>query len=387
MRRSERFLASRIATVACACAIAAAFVACGGDDKRSALPDWSDGYEQGGPIAVPTGGDGGVADAGVDAGGMPDDNPPPPNTFAIRMAKKVRWPMRIRDLKALDKDRTVPCYVKPGPIETELDFAPTKKIECLVDMDEYDLYINGLQFDVVVPKGMCDFLLRVPYWFVDYEIGFGPTQVSWTVSKDGKFSNEIASKDGVPLCAYDHSGDESDAPNCCLGSYTLTVTDAQGETTTTSKRWGGGSCDCVCGANYFDKNNSVSEGGCPVAEAIYVGRQAFVQHEDYGNISEKFGSNAALANYYEPSADGGVPGGLADPAAHPMYEYYCLDDAEENIAHIGVVVREWNEEVEFDKDGDPDTIGTEPGWKLPTDAIDDIPDWTGTDYPELVCPH
>lgn len=387
MPRSERFLAPRMTTVACACAMAALLVACG-DDKRSALPDWSDGYEQGGPMAEPQA-DGGVSDGGI-GGGLPDDNAPPPNTFAIRRAKAVRWPMRIRDQDALKADRTEPCYVEPSSSATELKYADNKDIRCIIDMDELDLHQLGVQFDVVVPEGMCDFLLRVPYIYENFEIGQGPTKVSWTVNEDGTFSDEVNAMGGEPYCRYDYSPFGELYPNCCYGDYVRSVTSAKtGETSVKQGHWGGGQLgDCYYGGGYLDKMAMFDTQGFPVAQTIYLGRSGRVQEEDFAGIEGKYGPNVALANYYDPADHGGgPPAAVGARFANRDYDYYCLDDAEETIAHIAIQVREWNEEVEFDADQDPDTVGTEPGWEAP---IDDWDDWKtltpgDADFPNL--PH
>ena len=103
-------------------------------------------------------------------------------------------------------------------------------------------------------------------------------------------------------------------------------------------------------------------------------------------MSDKYPYNVPLANYFDPAHHSDD-----EPISHPTpWEFYCLDDAQENIAHIEVWVREWNEEVEFDADRNPDTLGTEANWNLPrTDDINDVPDWKDLDpgsdtYPSVV---
>lgn len=394
-RRLDHFLAARLVLVASMCALAGGFAGCS-DDKRSPLPDWSAGYERGGPMAAPqddAGVDGGLGDGGGVV--LPDDNPPPPDTFAIRHADIVRWPMRIRDRDALEDGRTEPCYVEPGPKETELEYSGKKKIRCIIDVDELDLYVNGLQFDLIVPKGMCDFVERIPYWFENWETGIGPKVVSYTKEGDGRFSDEVNSVNGEPICKYDHGS--VGGPNACLGDYDLVVKDAMtGVTTTKTHEWGGNACDALCGANWLDTGKTVVN-TCPAREIIYVGRERLVLHESFEDELEHTNTNLMLANFYDPKDHGGSrPAGLVHESnllAHPLYEYYCVDDAEENIAHINVVVREWNEEVEFDSEGDPDTVGTEPRWDLfITDEINDLRDWKdqtpdAVTYPQVFCEH
>jgi hypothetical protein len=362
--------------------VASALLSACGEESRKPLPDWSDGYETGGPMAAPGAGgsDGGAI---TEDGGTVDPNVPPSGTFAIRMASAVRWPLKIRDRDALEDDRIVPCYVEPGPRETELEFAEHKKVRCIIESDELDLHQLGLQYDVIVPEGMCDFLLRVPYIYENFEIGVGPTEVSYTLEEDGSFSDEMNSIDGKPYCVYDYGIFGGDLPNCCYGTYTKTVTSAKtGKVSMSPGTWGGGKLgECYYGGGYLDAEATLDTEGFPVAQTIYVGREALVQHEVFEGPEGKYISNIALANYYDSKDHGGrAPAAIRADFARPNYEYYCLDDAEENIAYIEIVVREWNEEVEFDADGDPDTTGIEPDWELPrTDDINDWTDWKDVD--------
>lgn len=359
--------------------------ACSGDKARTDLPDWSDGFETGGPIA-------GGTDA-VDGGSVVSQDggaPPMPDSMTIAIPANVTWPMRIRNRDALSQ----PCEIPRDDPDTELVYGAEKKVECIIDSDELDLYVLGLQFNVVIPEGMCEYLLRVPYIFENFEVGGGPDRVAYTKNEDGTFTDEVNSEDGKPVCQYDYSRFDPDLPNCCYGEYTLEITSGMtGKTTTATKSWGGGELGkCYYGAGYVDERAAFDTAGFPVSEIIYSNRQPYVQEEVFDGVSDKYGSNVALANYYDPDDHGGdAPGALRGEFARPLYEYYCLDHAEENIAHISIVVREWNEEAEFDVDGNPDTLGTEPDWDLPrTDDINDVSDWkdygdVGENFPFL--PH
>jgi hypothetical protein len=162
-----------------------------------------------------------------------------------------------------------------------------------------------------------------------------------------------------------------------------------GEVNVTYGEWGGGKLgECYYGGGYLDTMAKFDVAGFPVWQSIYLGRQPWVQHEDFKGIEGLYVSNVALANFHDPADHGDMaPAALRGEFATPDYNYYCVDDAEETIAHIRVQVREWNEEVEFDADGDPDTTGTEPGWEMP---LDDWTDWAtltpgSKDFPNL--PH
>ena len=80
-----------------------------------------------------------------------------------------------------------------------------------------------------------------------------------------------------------------------------------------------------------------------------------------------------LANHYDTADhDGQAPAGLRGAWARPYYTFECYDNAEELLARVRLVVREWNEESQLDASGDPDTEGTEPVSGTP---LNDRRDW------------
>jgi hypothetical protein len=82
-------------------------------------------------------------------------------------------------------------------------------------------------------------------------------------------------------------------------------------------------------------------------------------------------TNVQLANFWD-LADGPRPDTLTQFPARPDYTFTCLDDAQEFLARIRLQVRERNEEVQFDTNGNPDTMGQERKFPSP---VDDILDW------------
>ena len=61
--------------------------------------------------------------------------------------------------------------------------------------------------------------------------------------------------------------------------------------------------------------------------------------------------------------------------SQPTYVQQCLDHAEEELARIDFIVREWNTEDEFDlaETGNPDQEGAEPESNSP---LNDLQDWS-----------
>ena len=318
--------------------------ACNEDEKREPLPDWHAGYP----------------DASTDSG-IPDL----PQSFAIVLSPDLEYTARLGQRNALDK----PCSIAR-------DQAPAK-IECIADVNELDVWALGFAYEIHVPEGMCDFLYHKPYMFENYEVGTGPTSVSYTVNKNGTYSNEVNAAKGVAICDYDYKRLNPSAPNCCFGQYTLNVTNAEsGVVSTSTSGWGGKRGDCYYGAAYVEEGAAFDPEGVPMSRFIYPHRNEHVEKIKFNGVSDKFPSNIAHANYYEPEDhDGAMPAALSTQRARPYYEAFCLDDAEEIIAHIRLSVREWNQEVEFDKKGNPDTVGIEPEFTEGPIDIDDLDDW------------
>jgi hypothetical protein len=359
---------------------AAGLFGCGPAHGREPLPDWSAGYDK----IKPQPGESAVI-AGVVQFGRHSDLPANAG-MAVVINDQVTWPMRIRQRDTAD----TPCQVH-GTMDGQ-----THSIQCVIDTDELDLYALGLKFDLVVPEGECDFVLTSWYRYAAFECGQGPTDVSWTVNADGSTSNEKNARHGAPLCSYDYT--KQDGPNGCLGVYTQVVTDAAtGKTTTTEHKWGGNLCDCYDGAAWRDVDRQLDKSGCAADLYTYIGRRPLLKVVKFRGLSADYDTNVVLANYYRPSEHMGdpntdpMPAALnpkKNPMAQPFYEISCEDDAKEEISHISIAVREWNEEVEFDADGDPDTDGIEAGWMTP---IDDVPDWDvltpdNTSYPHISRP-
>jgi hypothetical protein len=337
MRASERTLAPCVLAALCL------LVACGEDEgERDPLPDWRDGYDYSGPdFDGDEGQDGGV--------------PAPDDTFAIAVPDSVTHPMRIHRAGSED----APCAIEQREQVEEL--------ECVMEINELDLLVLGVQYETIAPEGMCDFVIHGAPLFQTYEIGIGPSEVAYTKHPDESFTDEVNSELGKPQCPYDY-GDEG-GPNCCLGTYTLSVTSAEtGETATGTRSWGGDPGSCLDGAGYWC-GDPLSDGNIPLDLIVYTDRSEYREVRDCEGISDVYGSTVVpYANYYDPDDHGGgPPAAFTGTLAREDYIFECVDDADEIIARIRLKIREWNEEAEFDDRGDPDSVGTEPVWETPID--------------------
>lgn len=262
-------------------------------------------------------------------------------------------------------------------VEVPDDFTSYANIECTYDISELDLYGSGLSFELFVPDNSCDFLVYDFYIYEAWEVGEGPVDVSYTIDKNGQITDTV-NYESAPACPYNYQLIDEQFPNCCTGFYTLTVNnEASGEVTKEKYAWDGNVADCYDGAGFADPEFEEDPLGFPLAKIVPLYGDSFSKRFDWGSISDRYFSNIPLANYYDPSDhDGTMPAGFTGEHAREFYSFRCYDSAEELLAKIELVVREWNEESELLSDGDPNTTGTEVGSNEP---IDDRDDWaTGT---------
>lgn len=354
----------RIALIAL---LACTHYACSDDETvRKPLPDWSDGYEQDAP-----GTDGGgvsVGDGGVDRPDAPED------AFAVLVGADVPYPARL--VRAGTNEA---CAVRRG--------APDEPIDCILDLNELDVLALGFAVDVVAPEGMCDFVEYSGFLFENWEVGEGPTEVSYTKHEDGTFSDEVNSQNGEPRCEFDYSWQVPGGPNCCFGDVTITIESAaSGEETHVDGFWAGDLSRCYEGGAFYYEHVEIGAGGFPLDELFYVGGGPVSRRYKFEGISELHTTNLPLANYWNPTDHGGdMPATHRGQLSEPYYVFICEDDAEEWRAVIRLLVREWNEEAEHDAEGNPDTTGVEPGWGTPINDRADFADLApgASTYPQL----
>lgn len=306
------------------------------------LPDWSEGYE----------------DTGEDSMG-------PIETMGLVLPDDLGRDGRIHltdstDACGLSFNGTISGY---------------SEARCTLDVPELDLYAGGLAFDLEVPRGLCEYIVYGFYQYEAWQVGTGPSTVSYTVTANGTIKDEVGTEAGVPVCAYDYSRLDSDWPNCCLGTYVTEVTYEETGLTQTGPvtPWDGTPSECYGGAAFLSELTSFDADGWPMHTIVYLARSDWRQEFVWEPLSSTFHTNVPLANHYDPADhDGGLPAGLAGLWAHPSYDFECYDNAEELLGRIELEVREWNEVDEFDTEGDPDTTGFEPVSGAP---IDDRQDW------------
>lgn len=333
-------------------------VSCVTETERPELSDWSDGYESDCCPLVET--DDGGTDGGTTVIPFGD-------TFGLFHVEDIGYSSRLYRSGATG---TV-CEVTPG-----LETTGYVDMDCTLDVPELDLFGAGLIFDLTVPEGACDHLVYMHYMYEAWEVGTGPARVDITVDEDGEIVEETNAIGGAPYCEYDYSfyGGEF-SPNCCLGSYDIYTYDlSTGETKLTGGGdWGGQPSSCYAGAAFEDPEVVLTADGWPTAKIINLWGSPFSKRFNFDLLGDQYGTNVNYANFYDRADhDGSVPAGFTGDWAVETYEFLCYDEAEELLARLDLTVREWNEGVEWENDGDPDTEGTEPITGLP---LNDRQDW------------
>jgi hypothetical protein len=280
---------------------------------------------------------------------------------------------------------------KDGAYSQPCSLTPGTDSACILEADELDLYAQGLTLNYNVPAGMCSYMRMQPYFYYQYQPGIGPSAVTITVDPTTGAVTETESNDGFPSansatgkkvvvrqpysvtpdCSADYTVDGG--PNCCTGTYALTVVQ-NGVSSVTTESWGGNPNNCLVGPGVDSQTPQVSPSGNP-----YNGYPEYTLFTLDGNsingnyavaspISKQFFSNAYISNYWQSGAtndyplvnDGtglGSPNAMQGPLAgagvyssgcygaictgNPWYEFDCLDPAKDLVARIRVMVRSW----------------------------------------------
>jgi hypothetical protein len=286
-----------------------------------------------------------------------------------------------------------------------------RDIFCIAEVEELDLFFSSMKLQFHVPPSMCSYARFMPYHFWAYEAGAGPASTSHEVLADGSVNDVLNTLNGVPQCDYKYE----DGPNCCTGDYTRTITtyasDGTFDVVSTEDSWGGNPATCLSGPALSNQWRAyIGADGFPMARLDYVvGTGANNTFTIDAAINSTFNSSQVMrnnlwaANFYNPSdhpsgsgpgyvaagVDGDRPVALRIPDTVSGTDIYmpedsyilsCLDRADEVLARIRLMIRDWNQNP-IASGGDPDTTGTDPGF--PDDSLNDRLDWLdiGAVYP------
>jgi len=312
-----------------------------------------------------------------------------------------------------------PCFI-------DADTTP-QRMDCMVDILEGDLYVYGMSIQYNAPPDLCTHVTVEPAWHWNFSAGKGPKAIVLSLNSQQNVTAcqstmeddsivacaanpEVYISDNRPVCIYNHSIDSTE-PNCCFGTYDLTVeTDTDDDTfpdefVTSVESWNtpDGVRSCL-GGSIVDSSNwdAYSRAGYPVSEIYGVGlpggenkglNQELVLSSNADSLTSFF---SYQANYfteagnlhthsgYVSAATSDLPyaiapiddldGSLFDTysrgvnlrSGSPSYRFACLDGAFEVLHEIHVYIREWNTLAAFmayeESEGvayDPDVTGDE----------------------------
>ena len=378
----------------------AAFAACTSTPPKedpADLPDWQAGFEN---------------DATGTTTGVPPTTTIPPQPldteFNVTVPVFVTSPHMFRQWDPVSGDVFAEdaCGID---LENVIPGQPVTQ-HCILEVNEGDLFLQpGVNLKVHVPVDTCDYMFADLYRYQAYEVAYGPTTASYTIDQFGTVSDRVnVDVFGVPQCQYDLT---PFGPNCCIGTFTLSITEFEtGLVTDHDLTWGGEDMlgHCYDGAAYLYDAVSYKDNCLPDLPYWYTDRTAYDVTLAFTNMnlkedcnSDSYRETVGLANYVDPADHvDGLPLSLQPDlydVVNPYYTFVCTDHALERIGVIKVTVREWNTEEEFNIEmatpgtGNHDARESErelvePGaegeiWQY----YDDLLDWRNfTDLPGLI---
>lgn len=281
---------------------------------------------------------------------------------------------------------------KVSVLETDL----TKKdIYCILDIQELDLFHQGIELNFNSPTTMCPYVRVRPYWFYDYYPSDRIYDLKVTL-KDGSIETmtykdsagdvtidpadypiSIGSSGELIGCKFDYT--LSEGPNCCQGTYQVNGTDSAGAVVAVEKTdLGGKITNCMAGPGI---DFLLNKNGFPIPKDYPTAKTGINDKITLNTpAAQERSGNLYLANYFKPSSwgskndlfpfsDGLYPAGMKGPLTDqkyqgfPYYEFGCLDQASDYIARIRVLIRAWDKISEFTNNNNPYTdpsAGDEP---------------------------
>jgi hypothetical protein len=273
-----------------------------------------------------------------------------------------------------------------------LKAAGNTDLECIVDINEGDLFYHGLKLHYNVPPEMCAYLRRSPYWYWNYEVGVGPSTLEINITKDANSivtasdctvnggaadpgcddldDITVDTASGEPTCTYDQS--DFGRPNCCFGDYTINTNitaDGVLTSTTANGSWGGSVLNCIGGAGKTSWDLPATADEAPGSEYTWTRDSGLnLDWTLKSPISTTDGQHYSIANYYTtagtPHSHAGfvsatvstlpyftVPiddrDGDSVPSGNGAYTFECLDEGHEIKHRIRVYVRDWDAYADY----------------------------------------
>ena len=272
----------------------------------------------------------------------------------------------------LGKSYTSNCSIADG--------TTGKDIYCDVEAKEEDLWFGGATLQYNVPTDMCNYVLVKPYWYYAMEPHYGIKAFTATLDDltggNGKYTAQIplagdsyVSMDsaGLVTCKSDYSKTTS-LPNCCEGSYTITVTHTPATipatVTTTNGDYGGKVGNCIDGPGSTLTKTIDGFPIYPETSVVSTGLNATYKIDPPQGLTRythQFKSNIYVANYMDVTNElnGNTPQAISPtaqqvtanyivPDANRYYRFECYDRSFELINRINVQVRSWDNSAQWD---------------------------------------
>ena len=216
-----------------------------------------------------------------------------------------------------DGDWTQPCRATLAQAGTGVDEM------CILEAEELDLYFNGTNLVWNGPQAQCAYVQVNPYYFYQFQPGIGPATVAATANASGPptitgftggTTNAVINTAGEITCSADYSGQTPVAgPNCCEGSYQLTLTTG-GVPAVSTVNWGGNAANCLAGPAMSSQTKAPN--GFPEPTIFFLeGGSVNKSYPVAAPITKPFGSNAMVSNYFCPG--GTCPGGAGTDVTLP----------------------------------------------------------------------
>lgn len=306
---------------------------------------------------------------------------------------------------SLDEDRNgvVSSSEWGQPCKIDKDETSSKWVQCIMDVDELDMWMRDITINVELPGETCAYLGFLGYHYAISKVGEMPTAVSYyldetagTVSnvlyyygEAGTDYNAITGVGGISytsalniekkediICPWDYSKRHKsvDGKNCCDGTYTPYVTNTIGVAPIPQDdaEWGGNISNCFKGPAMEDSIPKISKGifkGLPryyITEVVGdgYGEEYTIKGGHDNPIGDHLGGYSIYwANYFKMSDHSNARPKPTNQASvgFPYYRFDCLDHNLEVVHRIDVLIREWNtkDQIALGASGNPDITGIE----------------------------
>ena len=310
-------------------------------------------------------------------------------------------PSYIMHKEGIDNNLTN-CSISDDQINSGNRMA--KQATCILNAGELDLFYSGIQMDLSVGPGMCEWTSFRPYAYYHWRYDPTPGTVIYVNTYEDTCINcgtetctslrQLDPDSAYCQSDYSNLGDDTNHfPNCDDGSYTLITTNYADEAddgdcvaeapSETNVDCGGSRVSCMDGGvkDIGLEDNSISAGidsiifpssyglntesdgsgdcsssGCSwqFSDPFSQGLHTNMRLSNYSNINTCGSDNPyryetqSVERYSRDSYSSQHP----FSSNSPFYTFTCMDSAYDVIAKINIIVKDWDREFDYMKDLD-----------------------------------